>query len=379
MKKIELVFFIILIIFSACQHQKDEHLPILNLDRTKENKIVLSDLAEDISYIPLSNDINIGMINRVEIVDSLIFVGATSTELLVFYDNGKLKNKIGRIGNGQGEYLHSSCFALDKKRRIVFVLDQGKIKEYCYDGKFLKNVSLEKYNSTFQDIRCQNGLIYLFESISFGHAKYNWLVLDRNGNEFFAKYNSATKSESKEPGNCLSFSDGQNLYYNDLHNDTIFLIKGKDYNPVYLMLKGVENGQQGFNNFNILDIVLAKNNLFIRYFLNNKFWLTMFNSSQNTLVSIGKKENLQYRDEGPGINNDFDSGCNFVPKWHAELNHSIYLCGYIYPYVLQAYIATEIFKNSAPKYQEKKKQLEKLANNLSESDNPVLILIKMKE
>ena len=36
-------------------------------------------------------------------------------------------------------------------------------------------------------------------------------------------------------------------------------------------------------------------------------------------------------------------------------------------------------KPPPPKYPEKKKQLEKLANSLNENDNPVLMLVKLKE
>ena len=42
------------------------------------------------------------------------------------------------------------------------------------------------------------------------------------------------------------------------------------------------------------------------------------------------------------------------------------------------YVASETFKNSTPKYPEKKEELEKLAASLDENDNPVLILVKLK-
>jgi len=37
------------------------------------------------------------------------------------------------------------------------------------------------------------------------------------------------------------------------------------------------------------------------------------------------------------------------------------------------------FKNSSPEYPEKKKELEKLANTLKETDNPVLVLVRLKK
>ncbi|MGV8091740.1 MAG: hypothetical protein AB2L24_07745 [Mangrovibacterium sp.] len=49
----------------------------------------------------------------------------------------------------------------------------------------------------------------------------------------------------------------------------------------------------------------------------------------------------------------------------------------INPFQLKAHVASDEFKNSTPQYPEKKKELEKLANSLSENDNPVLMLMKL--
>lgn len=37
------------------------------------------------------------------------------------------------------------------------------------------------------------------------------------------------------------------------------------------------------------------------------------------------------------------------------------------------------FENSVPKHPGKKKELEKLANNLNETDNPVLVMVRLKK
>ncbi|MZP67102.1 MAG: hypothetical protein GT597_13230, partial [Bacteroidales bacterium] len=45
---------------------------------------------------------------------------------------------------------------------------------------------------------------------------------------------------------------------------------------------------------------------------------------------------------------------------------------------LKEYVASENFKNSKPLYPEKKKELEKLADSLKETDNPVLVMVRLK-
>ncbi|MDP3445144.1 MAG: hypothetical protein Q8T08_19970 [Ignavibacteria bacterium] len=53
--------------------------------------------------------------------------------------------------------------------------------------------------------------------------------------------------------------------------------------------------------------------------------------------------------------------------------------GFVNSYELKAHVASTAFKDSNPKYPEMKKELEKLANSLNENDNPVLMLVKLKE
>ena len=69
----------------------------------------------------------------------------------------------------------------------------------------------------------------------------------------------------------------------------------------------------------------------------------------------------------------------FFPKSYFSENDNEYLLGLVHPYYLKNYISTNEFKNSIPKYPEKKKELEKLANSLKENDNPVLMLVRLKE
>jgi len=46
---------------------------------------------------------------------------------------------------------------------------------------------------------------------------------------------------------------------------------------------------------------------------------------------------------------------------------------------LKEYIASNEFKESNPKYPERKKELEELVNGLKETDNPVLVLVRLKK
>ena len=93
---------------------------------------------------------------------------------------------------------------------------------------------------------------------------------------------------------------------------------------------------------------------------------------------IMKKERGKVNTEA-SIFNDFDGGLPLKSVFYYSDNISEYIAAYIFPFELKAHVASDEFKTSTPKYPEKKKQLEQLAKSLDENDNPVLMLVKLKE
>ena len=85
---------------------------------------------------------------------------------------------------------------------------------------------------------------------------------------------------------------------------------------------------------------------------------------------------VDHQIEPTGIENDIDGGINFMPRY--AVNDSL-LVTWFEAYELKMYVASETFKNSTPKHPQKKKELEELAASLDENDNPVLMLVKLKE
>ena len=59
-------------------------------------------------------------------------------------------------------------------------------------------------------------------------------------------------------------------------------------------------------------------------------------------------------------------------------NQNEFLISWTDAYKLKTYLKSEAFQSSTPKYPEKKKELERQANSLDENDNPVLMLVKLK-
>lgn len=77
-----------------------------------------------------------------------------------------------------------------------------------------------------------------------------------------------------------------------------------------------------------------------------------------------------------GLINDLDAGPGFLPMTIKDDNTMI---GIVEAGQLKSHISSETFKKSEPLYPEKKKELERLAISLKETDNPVLILVRLKK
>jgi hypothetical protein len=111
----------------------------------------------------------------------------------------------------------------------------------------------------------------------------------------------------------------------------------------------------------------------IRYYYKKQILLLVEKNSRNTFTNdVGSKET-------GGIFNDLDGGTKFLPISYFVKNDREYLCGLLNPLQIKTLITSSEFKNSTPKYPEKKKELEKLANKLKETDNPVLMIVRLKK
>lgn len=99
--------------------------------------------------------------------------------------------------------------------------------------------------------------------------------------------------------------------------------------------------------------------------------------SENELFTYAKQ--LISSMQRPGLINDLDGGPDFAPGYCYREDGREYLLSWRNAFELKAHVESESFKNSTPKYPEKKRELEKLAASLDENDNPVLMLVKLKD
>jgi hypothetical protein len=121
-------------------------------------------------------------------------------------------------------------------------------------------------------------------------------------------------------------------------------------------------------------IPLPNGEVFTRWY-NTHQVLGIFNKKTKNLIFC-KPTSTDNRLYTTGLYNDVDAGPRFFP-WK-QVNDSTMVM-YIDPKQLKDHVASDDFKNNVPKYPGKKKQLEELANNLNELDNPVLMFVTFKK
>jgi hypothetical protein len=80
----------------------------------------------------------------------------------------------------------------------------------------------------------------------------------------------------------------------------------------------------------------------------------------------------------PSLYNDLDAGMPLMDIRYYSEGDKEYITTLINPSDLKKFVTSPEFKGSVPKYPEKKKELELLANGLKETDNPVLVFMRLK-
>jgi len=136
--KLKYLFLLTLLAFSC--KSPDNGLYEFDPRSLEENEITLSEIADDINYIPLDNSYPLGLIyDNIEFINNSIFLSVKDIGVLVFDRIGKTLRKIGSKGRGPGEYVYNYMFTVDENTESVYVLDYNEIgKVFSKSGESLR-------------------------------------------------------------------------------------------------------------------------------------------------------------------------------------------------------------------------------------------------
>lgn len=389
---------IILLFVFSCQganNQENNAVKTFDLNKLPEvTGIKLSDLGfVDIEYIQLESNEQC-MISSLDDLDpgnKLVFgerncIIQQYSTILEFKTDGKFITRIGTKGRGPNEFTAVHDVNICARNQDLYLLARWQKKFFVYveNGKLLRTFPVTFSPSEFQFV---DDKILCYSENHMGDIQNSYTLIDTNGKviKFFPnKYPFKNHDAYGIKGENLFYMFDNKLFKKEVYSDTIYLYDNGTFTPHMVIQVGeklispesrtkfesrylAENFIQPLNLFEFGDYVyyefvyrfVAPNDVLIYSFIGSKI--------NNFKVIINT---------GQGFTNDLDGGPDFLPKTIKDDNTII---GWVDAQKLKSHVASKEFKNSKPKYPEKKKELEKLANSLKETDNPVLVLVSLKK
>ena len=347
----------------------------------------------------MSNAIRIGSIRALKIIYEAIYLvsdesyggeGDGHKVLIRFNSEGKEPVQIGRIGKGPKEYLASTNFAVDEHNDRVYI--NGKpntIMVFDTKGKYLREFRFQDPDTRFSQIELLGDKYLLVPERSLGaKSKHSWTIVDTLGNIVSVKNNSTPHFETRIGARGGTSSFNGNLSFWVDYNDTIFTISPDfGYKASFIMTPGEHMKPKEDIPFSLDMPIRLLEYYSPHYFIEtNRYLISRYNYKGKFgymfLNKQTRKTSICYfdvkKDEMGGIPNNLDGGLEFSPEAYFTNGGDEYLAGIIQPFRLKAYTASKDFKNKTPAVPEKKTELEEMANRLDETDNPVLMLVKLK-
>jgi len=374
--------FIQLLLLFSCSPKKNE-LYVFEPESKGNNNFTLGMIADDIYYIPLEDTIKLRQILDIKLSDKSLFV-STSEGLFMFDHLGKFIRSIGKKGAGPGEYLFCNNIAVDEHNDIIYIKDRNNvIKVYSTSGAYIRDIKIKNLESGIDIIDIIGSKLFVSHFLQFGSSKYNWVIIDSSGTILQNKERTVPFFSSNWLEGSITYNYNNSLYYWNPYNDTVYSISSNLENiPAFLFGQGDYrlpessfSPDQEITSFMLVRTLFeTKKYLVLRYSLHGNGFITLIVKHDGDSFTINVEDF-----ENGGILNNIDGGVDFQPISCFFQNDQEFLVGLISPWVLKKHVNSTGFIKSSPIFIEKKQNLEIITKNLSDTDNPVLMLVKLKD
>jgi hypothetical protein len=384
---------------TGCQNSKDnEELLLKTFDLKTLPKVTTVKLSElgfkDIKYISLeTTDSSLIQdtysplnFDRILASNDYIILKHFST-VLKFRNDGSFISKIGRQGRGPDEFqvCHDVEVSSDGQ---IYLADGFKSKLFIYskNGNLLRTVNFPLSRKYVEYMYFDNKFL-CYNQNNLADIDNSFNVIDTSGNIIKSFPN---KYPFKRHPSAFGFTQ-ENLFYRfnnqifkkEVYCDTIFEFDKMSFKPHMVIQVGdklvtpeIRSVTDG------LDIVkkyidpykLFEFGDYVYYEFQTEFILSK-GSKVYSFIGSKKDDFDTLIDTEQGLVNDLDGGPNITPITTKDDNTIVAMIDAI---ELKAYVVSDTFRNSNPKYPKKKEELEKLANSLKETDNPVIIMVSLK-
>lgn len=339
---------------------------------TNINSIPLSSIGNKLEYVPLETDTAclIETISNAFITDSLIFV-SDYDKLLKFDKKGNFLKQIGTKGRGPGEYPSLGNFLVDEANREIFVLSARVVLVFDYEGNFKRDFKI--------DVPCRQFILIhnselLFHPFNFPNAGtdtvYSWYITDRTGVVLTKLVNTLKRTNKAViiPVSPLYMYD-KTPHFMEFGVDTLFRYNNNEKTPYAIFNPGklkfppdpTMAEVPGIDGKLWVNEIRETKDLF---FVN--LWWDLSDSISNCIYDKSSSSFSVLKNGG--FTNDIDGGLTFWPK--KIINENVFL-----DYV-DAFKLINSVKKVQPDNRGQSSQLSDVVKKLSETSNPVLIILK---
>ena len=253
MRTIYSISFIIILstFWGGCNHSKEcfpsenpasyvvDFEQCMNTERTMR----LSEIADTMEFLELKTpkDTLITRIWDIFPTDKFLFVFSRDG-VFKFTKNGDYVRKIGRDGQGPGEYISPGSADIDYKNQQIVIADGHKVMFFDFDGNLLRE---EKRGYLFE-VGCSDSVLWVSEFAHQG-CKFIAFALNSKGDTIVSIPNPHYGMKSKDDG--LGGSRARYLktfyrYKGNLYlkgkevNDTVYKISGEKHIPYTIFNMG---------------------------------------------------------------------------------------------------------------------------------------------
>ncbi|WP_280751017.1 MULTISPECIES: 6-bladed beta-propeller [unclassified Parabacteroides] len=401
----------------ACAEEKPEgDYPVIDLigHIEKYQRAYCSDYFSSIELIPLETRDECLLPNapfpRIILKDDYIFM--RGEHLNAFDISGKFLYKIGRIGQGPGEYLSANIFFSSTDKQAIYVDDVAKISEYDFKGNYIRSIQKPKINNKIIiQISSVGGDMFIGSIHNDGETKYKYFLFNGDGKivECFPNH-VFFKKEGEWVGtyhrSLTPFRVEDKLYLKDYVNDTLYVYENSKLKPAYIFevgkysipiecLEKFEMSRRRSRHFAFntgLDIVGTPkfffyntlvpdifpcpktkpryNHLVNEYRSTNRSVYGIYDIEKNTNMLLDTDQHHQ-----KGIVNDLNGGLPVFPRYYAGDNLVVDVWN---AEEMKEMLTEEYFEKQTIKDQEGHQKLKKILANLKEDDNPVVVVARLK-
>jgi hypothetical protein len=305
----------------------------------------------------------------------------------MFRFNGSFVTKIGKEGRGPDEITVSHDVDINPKDESIYLVDGWlqKFLVYNRDGKFMRSFKCPLKAAI--SFRITNDGILCYNDNNMARIKNSYILIDTIGKVIINYPNTYEWQHKMNPTygylhENLFYRFNDQVFKKEMYSDTVFVYRNKAFEPHLIIDVGkLRITPEARTNSPVAYIIhnfLVPEKLFeCGDYIYYEFYFQPDDENEGFSLIVSKVDNFKVLfDPEKGLINDLDGGPNIMPQTVKDNNTMV---AWIEALKLKNYIASETFKNSKPKYPEKKKELEKLANSLKETDNPVLVLVRLKK